>query len=61
MKAATGELNLTVITVIAIGAVIAFFWAFFPTIKNSISNIWSDVGNRNTIGSGGGRDVAGGA
>ena len=46
MKAATGELNLTVITVIAIGAVIAFFWLFFPQIQASIEGIWSDVSGR---------------
>lgn len=41
MKEATGELNMTVITVVAIAAVAAFFYAFvWPAIKNSI--------NRNT-------------
>ena len=48
MKAATGELNLTVITLIAIAAVIGFFWIMWPNIKNSINNQWNDV---NTIGS----------
>ena len=43
MKAATGELNLTVITLIAIAAVIGFFWFMWPTIKNSIANQWKDV------------------
>ncbi len=37
MKEATGELNMTVVTVVAIAAVGAFFYAFvWPTIKNSI-------------------------
>ena len=37
MKEATGELNMTVITVVAIAAVAAFFYAFvWPAIKNSI-------------------------
>jgi hypothetical protein len=41
MKEATGELNMTVVTVVAIAAVAAFFYAFvWPTIKNNI--------NRNT-------------
>lgn len=47
MKEATGELNMTVITVVAIAAVAAFFYAFvWPNIKNSIdqstvcSNSW---------------------
>lgn len=38
MKEATGELNMTVVTVVAIAAVAAFFYAFvWPSIKNSIS------------------------
>lgn len=43
MKAATGELNLTVITLIAIGVVIGFFWLMWPNIKNTISNQWEDI------------------
>ena len=38
MKEATGELNMTVITVVAIAAVAAFFYAFvWPGIKSSIA------------------------
>lgn len=41
MKEATGELNMTVVTVVAIAAVAAFFYAFvWPAVKNQI--------NRNT-------------
>lgn len=37
MKEATGELNMTVIVVVAIAAVAAFFYAFiWPTIKKNI-------------------------
>ena len=37
MKEATGELNMTVITVVAIAAVAAMFYAFlWPNIKTSI-------------------------
>lgn len=43
MKAATGELNLTVITLIAIAAVIAFFWIMWDPIKEAITNQWEDV------------------
>lgn len=43
MKAATGELNLTVITLIAIAAVIGFFWLMWPQIQNSIQSQWNDV------------------
>lgn len=39
MKEATGELNMTVITVVAIAAVAAFFYAFiWPAIKSNIEN-----------------------
>ncbi len=38
MKEATGELNMTVVTVVAIAAVGAFFYAFiWPGIKNTIT------------------------
>lgn len=38
MKEATGELNMTVITVVAIAAVAAFFYAFiWPSIKTTIA------------------------
>ena len=38
MKEATGELNMTVVTVVAIAAVAAFFYAFvWPSIKNNIT------------------------
>ncbi len=39
MKEATGELNMTVITVVAIAAVAAFFVAFiWPAIENNLTN-----------------------
>lgn len=38
MKEATGELNMTVITVVAIAAVAAFFYAFvWPAIRNTLN------------------------
>ena len=43
MKEATGEVSMTVITLVAIGvigAILAFMW---PTIQNSITGLWSDV------------------
>ena len=37
MKEATGELNMTVVTVVAIAAVGAFFYAFiWPSIKSNL-------------------------
>lgn len=50
MKAATGELNLTVITLIAIAVVIGFFWAMWPSIQNSIGNQWKDINSGNSNG-----------
>ena len=43
MKAATGELNLTVITLIAIAAIIGFFWIMWPLIKTSINKQWENI------------------
>lgn len=43
MKEATGELNMTVVTIIAIGAVIAFFWFMWPTIQKTITDTWNDI------------------
>ena len=48
MKEATGELNMTVITVVAIAAVGAFFYAFiWPTIQTNLtlSNACSSAGD----------------
>ena len=39
MKEASGELNMTVVTVVAIAAVAAFFYAFvWPSVKTSITS-----------------------
>lgn len=43
MKAATGELQLTVITLIAIAAVIGFFWIMWPQVRTAIQNQWNNV------------------
>ena len=49
MKAASGELNLTVITLIAIAAISAFFLTFFwPTIKNTINQQWNHISDDRT-------------
>ena len=38
MKEATGELNMTVVTVVAIAALVAFFYLFiWPTIQTSMT------------------------
>lgn len=43
MKEATGELNMTVVTIIAIGAIIAFFWVMWPKIQNTINRTWNGI------------------
>lgn len=43
MKEASGELNLTVITLVAIAAVIGFFWLMWPNIKTSINTQWENI------------------
>lgn len=45
MKAATGELNLTLITILALGAILAFFWVLWPTIKEKINVDWENDAN----------------
>ena len=46
MKAATGELNLTVITLIAIAAVIGFFtMIMWPKIQTSLNTQWDGISN----------------
>lgn len=43
MKEATGEMNMTVITIIAIGAILGLFWFLWPQVKNSITNTWNGI------------------
>ncbi len=45
MKDAMGELNMTVVVIVAIGAISAFFIAFlWPNIQNTINNTWDNMG-----------------
>lgn len=44
MKEAMGELNMTVVVIVAIGAVAAFFTlVLWPQIRDSISKGWDDL------------------
>lgn len=44
MKEASGELNMTVVTIIAIAAIAAFLMTFlWPRIQNSISEQWTGI------------------
>ncbi|MEG1495170.1 MAG: hypothetical protein RR047_01990 [Bacilli bacterium] len=49
MKEATGELNMTVVTIIAIGAIVAFFWLLWPQISGSITNQWNKINDTSNI------------
>ena len=42
MKEATGELNMTIVTIVLIGVIAAFFAFFWPTIQESIQDTWND-------------------
>ncbi len=41
MKEATGELNMTLVTVLAVGAILVFVTAFVPQILNKIQGSWT--------------------
>lgn len=45
MKEASGELNMTLITIIAVSIIGAIFYALWPTIKNSINKQWNTAEN----------------
>lgn len=43
MKEATGELNMTLVTVLAVAAILAFVTLFVPKILGNIENNWGDT------------------
>lgn len=44
MKEATGEVSMTVVTLVAIGVIGAILALMWPNIKNQINNLWSTTG-----------------
>ena len=42
MKEATGELNMTLVTILAVAAILAFVTFFVPNILDSIQNNWGN-------------------
>ena len=40
MKEASGELSMTLITIIAVGVIVGIFAAFWPQIRNAINDRW---------------------
>lgn len=45
MKEASGELSMTLVTIIAIGVIVAIFAAFWPQIQKTINNRWGKFEN----------------
>lgn len=43
MKEASGELNMTIVTVVAIALILVFATTFVPDILESIQNKWNAV------------------
>lgn len=52
MKEASGELNMTIVTIIAIAAVLAFAVFFVPRMLNSVEDSWNDNSNTEIAGDG---------
>ena len=42
MKEASGELSMTLVTIIAVGVIVAIFAAFWPNIKDAINTRWNN-------------------
>ena len=42
MKEASGELNMTLVTIIAVAAIAGIFTLLLPMIRNSINNKWNE-------------------
>ena len=43
MKEATGELNMTVVTIILIGVVLGVFWLIFRNVENTVNEQWNNT------------------
>ena len=48
MKEATGEVSMTVVTLVAIGVIGAILAVMWPTIQNSIEGLWGNAENSGT-------------
>ena len=45
MKEASGELNMTLITIVAIAAIAGLFALLWPNIRNTITSKWNGTAN----------------
>ncbi len=43
MKEATGELNMTLVVIIAVAGILLFVTTFLPKIFNSVENEWNNA------------------
>lgn len=50
MKEASGELNMTLITIVAIAVIGAIFAAFWPQIRDTINDKWNQGVNNTESG-----------
>ncbi len=46
MKESSGELNMTLVTIVAVAALAAIFAALYPTLKNTILDKWGSGANK---------------
>ncbi len=44
MKEASGELNMTLITIVSVALIGAIFMALYPAIRDRITNTWNTSG-----------------
>ncbi len=58
MKEASGELNMTLVTIIAVAAIAGIFTLLLPMIRNSINDKWNDSNKAIQIPNGGAGDNA---
>ena len=49
MKEASGELNMTLVTIVAIGAIAGLFFALKGPIMNAINGRWNDLNVKTNI------------
>ncbi len=45
MKEASGELNMTLITILAVAVIGGIFMALYPSIRDRISKTWNSTAN----------------
>ncbi len=49
MKEATGELNMTIVVVVAVAAILAFVTFFVPKVINQINDKWGNAAENDIV------------